>query len=126
MKAIVETHSSGYESTDASPRVAVLTAAVLAGGVVLSLLLAAGLYLHAYGPLAADGHAAQQTTFRDGPTQRTSIQTEWNQLQMETRAHLEDYGWVDRSKGVVHIPVARAMDLLVKESSPKTKERAAP
>lgn len=27
------------------------------------------------------------------------------------RAHLARYGWVDRSAGVVHVPIERAMDL---------------
>lgn len=28
--------------------------------------------------------------------------------------HLEAYGWVDRSRGIVHLPIDRAMELVVK------------
>jgi hypothetical protein len=33
-------------------------------------------------------------------------------LRAAENAILEHYGWVDRDKGVVHIPIDRAMDLL--------------
>jgi hypothetical protein len=29
---------------------------------------------------------------------------------------LHSYGWIDRQRGVVHIPIERAMDLTVEES----------
>ena len=117
MKTTAETDSPGYEVTDASPRVIILTAAVLAVGVAVSLLAAAGYYLHHYGPLVENSDPPRETSFRDGPAQRTSVENEWTQLQADTRAHLEGYGWIDRSKGDVRIPVARAMELLAKESS---------
>lgn len=31
------------------------------------------------------------------------------------RARLESYGWVDRDAGIVHIPIDRAIDLMVEE-----------
>jgi hypothetical protein len=36
----------------------------------------------------------------------------------ERKAHLEGYGWVDRSKGVVHIPIEQAMQLVASGASP--------
>jgi len=117
MKTTAETDSPGYEATDASPRVVVLTAVVLAVGVAVSLLVAAGFYLHRYGPLVGKGDAPRETSFHTGPEQRTSVENEWTQLQAETRTHLEGYGWVDRSKGIVRIPIAQAMERLAKEPS---------
>lgn len=36
------------------------------------------------------------------------------------RARLERYGWVDRQAGVVHIPIERAMELVVEEEAAST------
>lgn len=36
------------------------------------------------------------------------------------RAHLERYGWVERDAGRVHIPIERAMDLVVREHADGT------
>lgn len=45
----------------------------------------------------------------------------------EYRAHvqrrLHGYGWVDRDTGVVHIPIGRAMDLLVERGLPGEAEK---
>jgi len=35
---------------------------------------------------------------------------------------LNDYGWVDPDKGIVRIPVERALDLVAKEGLPSRKE----
>ncbi len=34
------------------------------------------------------------------------------------RRHLDAYGWVDREKGIVHIPIARAMELVERGARP--------
>jgi hypothetical protein len=31
---------------------------------------------------------------------------------------LSSYGWVDRQKGIIHLPVERAMEQMVSESRP--------
>lgn len=33
-------------------------------------------------------------------------------------SQLDSYGWIDRQNGVVHIPIGRAMDLVVERSRP--------
>ena len=37
-------------------------------------------------------------------------------------AILNDYGWVDPEKGIVRIPVERALELVAKEGLPSRKE----
>lgn len=44
----------------------------------------------------------------------------------EQRERLERYGWVDRDAGVVHIPIARAMDLVVQERGRAASTGGAP
>jgi len=36
-------------------------------------------------------------------------------LRTEQHARLEDYGWVDRDAGIIHVPVERAMDAVLAE-----------
>ncbi|MCP3100477.1 hypothetical protein LZ198_16530 [Myxococcus sp. K15C18031901] len=36
-------------------------------------------------------------------------------LRTTQHARLEDYGWVDRDAGVIHVPVERAMDAILAE-----------
>ena len=36
----------------------------------------------------------------------------WKDFQAAERARLSTYGWMDRSAGVVHVPIDRAMDLI--------------
>lgn len=49
------------------------------------------------------------------------------QIDMDKLREIEDkqvnsYGWIDRDRGVVHIPVDRAMDLLLQEGLPYREE----
>ncbi len=36
-------------------------------------------------------------------------------LSAQSKEQLDNYAWVDRTKGIVRLPVARAMELLVRE-----------
>jgi len=41
------------------------------------------------------------------------------ELQQKAQADATSYGWIDQPKGIVRLPVARAMELTVKEHSRK-------
>jgi len=43
---------------------------------------------------------------------------EWKKTRNEEETELMTYGWVDRSVGIAHIPIARAMQLLVERGLP--------
>jgi hypothetical protein len=45
------------------------------------------------------------------------------ELRVREEAKLHSYGWVDRSAGVVHIPIERAMDLALEKGFPVRGER---
>jgi hypothetical protein len=57
------------------------------------------------------------------PFQTTSL----NDFDHKARATLGSYGWVDRQAGVVHVPIERAIELVLKNglptSAPKTDKR---
>jgi hypothetical protein len=46
-------------------------------------------------------------------------QRKLQELRAAEQEQLEGYGWINRTDGVVRIPVDRAMELLVKESQPR-------
>lgn len=47
------------------------------------------------------------------PQLETDERTELNDVRLREENILSTYGWVDQKSGVVHIPIDRAMDLLV-------------
>jgi hypothetical protein len=62
-----------------------------------------------------------------GPALQPRPMVELTRLK-ETQEHrLNNYGWVDRDKGIAHIPIERAIDILTRTGlprrpAPKTKE----
>jgi hypothetical protein len=49
-------------------------------------------------------------------------QHELQAMRREENAVLQSYGWVDRQAGIIRVPVARAMELLV-EMADKAEDR---
>jgi hypothetical protein len=47
-------------------------------------------------------------------------------LREETEKALNTYGWIDKNKGVAHIPISRAMELMVAELARKKPAAAGP
>jgi hypothetical protein len=43
-------------------------------------------------------------------------------LRKEEDSRLKSYGWVERDKGIVHIPIEEAMRLLAETKTPNAKE----
>jgi hypothetical protein len=43
---------------------------------------------------------------------------ELQSLRAAERARLSSYGWVDQQRGVVHVPIGRAIDMLLKRGLP--------
>ncbi|WP_165223138.1 hypothetical protein [Aquisphaera insulae] len=56
-----------------------------------------------------------------GPRLQPDPAAERIQVQAAQREHLASYGWLDRDKGVAHIPIERAMDILAKSGLPEIK-----
>lgn len=54
------------------------------------------------------------------PRLQSQASVDLHSLQARQRARLNGYGWIDRSAGVAHIPIERAMELLAAgRSAPK-------
>ena len=48
------------------------------------------------------------------------------ELRASERAQLESYGWVDRTAGIAHIPIERAMSLVAENASAATRKESKP
>ena len=48
---------------------------------------------------------------------------EYTNLVIEQQSELNDYGWVDNKKGIVRIPIDRAMELTVRDLARKQPEQ---
>ena len=46
------------------------------------------------------------------------LQLEAQHKRQEQMKRLSSYGWVDRQKGIIHLPIDRAMEQMVSESRP--------
>lgn len=96
---------------DFAPRKVILTGAALVG----LLIVIGGLLLLfqrvAIPPLAArDLRPPPATTpLSEGEFEAGQVR---EKLNTEAQARLKSYGWVDREKGLAHIPIRRAMELL--------------
>ena len=109
--------ATDFEKTDASPRVVAATACALVLIVGFCLVVSVWVYHHhdrsdeAVATLAANGR------FQNGAGEVTSIELAWREQDRVVHEHLDTYGWVDRATGVVHIPVSRAIDLILAEQA---------
>jgi hypothetical protein len=78
-------------------------------------LLGSDLLVDYFGPPESRTPSAGTTEAATGPPE-PRLQTDPSQDLARMRhaedARLQSYGWIDRQTGAVHIPIARAMDLL--------------
>lgn len=95
----------GHEQYDLRSRPLI---AVLAGVVAVLILALAGLsvlHRHYTGP-------EREVSLPEQPRPMTAA--EIDDMQEARRQHLESYGWVDRDGDIAHIPIDRAMELVLR------------
>jgi hypothetical protein len=102
----------GHEGSDASLRLIGILAAALALGVGVVLLAGYGIFSAGRSSRELAPGLGRAAAFQSGPEERTSTEQAWVEIAAETRRNLHTYGWVDRSAGVVRIPIDRAMAIL--------------
>jgi hypothetical protein len=120
----------GYEQRDAHLRPLLFFAAGLVALVAASFVVTWWL-------TAAFGKRQEQALrphpmsgFRrgpEGPVLQATPNAELDRHRAEEQARLEGYGWIDRTNGVVHVPIERAMELLLERglpTRPAQEERA--
>lgn len=107
--------SRGFEVSDANPRALALAGVLLVVFLAASMALIAAVYRSRIG---ARSNSAGEG-FRGGSGYRTAIEEDWQALDAENAGHLGGYRWIDKQRGVVQIPIERAMEIIAgKETSP--------
>jgi hypothetical protein len=106
------------------PGVALRPILLAGGGAMLLLLAAIVAFAFIYRAVVPNRALPPPQAF-PAPQVRTD-ETAWRlQLLAEQRARLTGYAWADRARGLVRIPIERAMRLIV-EAGPKAYDPIAP
>lgn len=137
MKEHIETHEDphtpgvGHETRDISTRLVVIFGITL---VVAAILIHFGVWLlyRFYGSLEAKAYPRQYPMAEVGapplppaPRLQTQPREELKNMRAEEERYLHSYGWVDASRGSVHIPIDRAMQLLLQQGLPARQQAPA-
>jgi hypothetical protein len=104
---------AGYESSD------VVIKPILRIGLVLGLILALVLFL--LWPWRSQ-REAEAPSFGVSPSLLSQPIANYATYRAEKDKRLHSYGWVDREKGIVHIPLQRAIQILSRAEAGKTPE----
>jgi hypothetical protein len=120
----VEPTPAGYETRDVRPRAVILLGVGLLIVAVSVHLLLWWLFrrLEASAkrsdppitPLARDASPAE--------TPGLKLNLAYRDFEQADRQRLQSYGWIDKEQGVVHLPIERAMQLLVERGLPEPME----
>lgn len=87
-----------------------------AGLVSAALFVTAILWLHSYFEVSRNNEIYRKVL---------SVQNvKLRELRAQEAAQLNSYGWVDQQKGVAHIPIDRAMELMAKEARERRASQA--
>jgi len=125
---------AGYEKRDANAKwIFGIVAFLLVSGLIMHFVLAG--VMERLGKTAYPTDAFKGT--RRGaetrvqanaavPHLQISSAEELNEFREKEEAELNRYGWIDRTAGVVRIPMARAMDLLLERGLPTRTGTNAP
>ena len=121
--------SIGHEVADASVRGIVYAAIGLAIGTALSGLIVYGIFQYlANNPLttAPENPMAETDRQQFPPVPRIEDRPaiEVKDLRSEEDKVLSTYGWTDKKKGVVRVPINRAFELQLQRGFPTRREAA--
>ena len=110
----------GYEERDISLGVVVLFAAILVLTLIVIHFLALGTFHHlarqssGYPPPSSLASTREEFT---GPRLLVNQKLDMEAFRASEDTLLNHYGWVDRQKGIVRIPIDRAIDLLAQQGT---------
>ncbi|MCC6328931.1 MAG: hypothetical protein IT174_10475 [Acidobacteria bacterium] len=103
-------------------------------GWLLAAIVACGIALHfglsfLYGIFSVDFAASgRETEVRDRKTPASAApqllvvpETDIDQLRRTEEQKLRTYGWVDKDKGIIHIPIDQAMKMIAERGGAETK-----
>ena len=113
----------GYETTDVDPKILLAWVAGLACMILLSVVAAWVFFdvLAGYAQRADPKISPLAVTDKGAPPEPRLVVNEPKDLasvRKEEDHILDSYDWVDKGRGLVRIPIARALELVAKEGLP--------
>ena len=119
-----------YEVRDVNVPMVTKVAIGLVALCLLSVALVFGLFKYfesreAAKQAPAEATGVQATRIPPEPKLQTTEPADLKQIHASEDQILGTYGWVDRQKGIVRLPIARAMELLAKRGLP-ARQQAGP
>ncbi|HEY7218420.1 MAG TPA: hypothetical protein VH985_08495 [Candidatus Binatia bacterium] len=129
--APVGSAATGHELSDLSPKKIGWFGMALAGLIIAALAVSYVFFDYLYTTVRRARPQPSPLSYSREPTPepRLSIKPgdELKTLRAEETKLLEGYEWIDRDKGIVRIPIARAMELLAQRGLPaRSESKAAP
>jgi hypothetical protein len=115
----------GHEDRDVSFRPIVIASLGLAAMILVAVVAMRLLFVYNLDRAAEMSEPANPLAVASGPRLPPEPRLlphpveQLRQLRAEENVTLESYGWVDRSKGIVRIPIERAMELVAQKGLPK-------
>ena len=121
---------SGHEVSDINPKRVARVGLALATVIALALLVSYGLFHYFYSGETRTRPLPSPLSYSREPTPEPRLSVEPGEdlktLRSEEDAMLKSYGWIDRDKGVVHIPIDRAIEILAERGLPVRAAKSAP
>jgi len=121
---------SGHEVSDINPKRVAMVGLALATVIAVSLLVTYGLFYYFYRGETRTRPLPSPLSYSREPTPEPRLSVEPGKdlkiLRSEEDAMLKSYGWIDRDKGVVHIPIDRAIEILAERGLPVRAAKSAP
>lgn len=115
----------GYEKRDASaPWIFGIVGFLFAAGLAMHLILAAMMKYLEHTPAPVDKFAGARHVAEANPARppfprlQISPSEDLQTFRAREEAELNTYGWINKTAGVVRIPISRAMDLLLQRGLP--------
>ena len=102
-----------FEHSDMS----VAVVAALAAGILLFVILTPFILTRIYQPALSDV-SRKLTINPPGPELQLNTAADLAKFRAQEEKRLNSYGWVDRGKGIAHIPIAQAMQDVVARGIP--------
>lgn len=117
---------AGHEPTDLSPEKIALFALALTAMIVAALVVTYVLFQHFLTVEMRTQTAPSPLAYTREPTPEPHLSANPGQDLKTMRAEedkiLKSYGWVDKEKGIVRIPIDRAIEILAQRGLPTRKE----
>ncbi|MGE5326270.1 MAG: hypothetical protein ACM3NO_04470 [Deltaproteobacteria bacterium] len=123
----LESPAHGHETSDANVRAVVKFAVGLFMSIVASLVIVWVTFNYfvkrqGLGPPASPFENTRKLPPPGVPVLEAKPAEEYKHYFERQQEQLRSYGWLDQKDGIVHMPIDRAMDLLVQHGLPVQKE----